>query len=251
MACMSCSKGFLYFLNGIFMLMGFIFIGLGVYMYVDPSLSLLNQFPKLPFSTMWPPVLFGSGLVVLSTLGCCGAASVSDNKDKGCKIGIVVYFVLCFVLLVAQIGVFVWILTQMGVIDASKAGISQDKQDDFAKQVQQAITDFLESDPDNIKTWYMVEEKLTCCGYTSTDETKDTLAKECPVETTATTPTCETALFAVLQKMGMYGMIGTGVIMGIQILAITCACCLMCHKPTNDQKKEAQKLDDNLNPYYG
>lgn len=244
MACMSCSKGFLYFLNGVFMLMGFMFVGLGVYMYVDPSLSLLNQFPALPFNTMWPPLVFGGGLVAISLLGCCGAGGVSDTKGSGCKVGIIFYFIICFIMLIAQVGVLIFILMQMGVIEASKIGISDGDEDAFAEQVESAVTSFVNADADNFEAWKKAETTLECCGYKTIN---DDLAKDCPV--TAPTKACEPALFEFLGRAGVYAMGATAGVIGIQLLAITSACCLMWHKPK--QEKEAQKLDDNLNPYYG
>lgn len=233
-----------------FMLLGFIFIGLGVYMFVDPSLSLLNQFPTLPFSTMWPPLVFGGGLVFLSVLGCCGAGSISDEKGRGCKFGIVTYMIICVILFIAQTGVLIWILSMMGVIDVSKVGISNNEQDAFAQQVEKTVTDFVKLDDDNMEAWYKVEGYLNCCGYSSSNTTKDDLAKNCPDEVPRPASPCEPAIFDFLESTGVKGIGVTAAVMAIQLVAITSACCLMFHKP-NKQQKEAQKLDDNLNPYYG
>lgn len=230
-----------------FMLLGFIFIGLGVYMYVDPSLSLLNQFPTLPFSTMWPPLVFGGGLVFLSVLGCCGAGSISDEKGRGCKFGIVTYMIICVILFIAQTGVLIWILSMMGVIDVSKVGIDNNEQDAFAKQVEKTVTDFVESDDDNMQAWVKVEGYLKCCGYSNNT---DSLSANCPATDPSSAPPCEPAIFDFLESTGVKGIGVTAAVMAIQLVAITSACCLMFHKP-NKQNKEAQKLDDNLNPYYG
>jgi len=152
----ACAKTFLFTYNFIFMIIGSVALGAGMWLHFDRSVILVLKVahvtPSGDLLTTVAYLLIGSGaaITVLSFLGCCGACC-----ESVCML--VMYTCLLFIILMSEIIV--------GVLFVSfKNKINSSIETNLVRQIKQEYNRTLNNSHDLTLAWDLMHVRLKCCA---------------------------------------------------------------------------------------
>lgn len=152
---MGCSRTILLSVNALMLFLSLVVAGTAIYGLTDSSF-IVSAIPEVvPSYTFTVGIIFAGAVFVLSLLGLCSA------KYRN-KCGLMVYFFIVLVALVAQGCVSGYLLTREGVISDAKA---QNLAQEVSREVRRFEDDLIGFATSHSADWAQTQDSLTCCGY--------------------------------------------------------------------------------------
>lgn len=197
MPCECLSKTVLKVFNGIFLLGGLAYIGLGIYVLVDEDFDWAGK------DYAYGCFVFGGFIVLLSAFGLCGTGS-------RCMIWI--YAIIMTLILLAELAVFILALTQ-------------------GTKLKEWLSDGWDEMSAEDKTDFMEKAK---CGLNNEDNPLNNCTKVIDVDPCF--EDCYTKVENDFKTAGSVLMIVTCSVVGVQTLLLTASCCLVCDDDFDEEK---------------
>lgn len=151
-ACIKVTKYFLFLFSLLFLILGGVILGFGVWILADKSSFIFVLQTSSSVFTVGAYVFIGVGAVtmLMGLLGCVGAV-----KEVRCLLGL--YFVFLLLVLIAQVAAGVLFYFNMGKVKQEVGGI-----------VTKLIQDYKDGEEDRLQQgWDYVQAQGKCCGWAS------------------------------------------------------------------------------------
>lgn len=151
-ACIKVTKYFLLLFNLLFLILGGVILGFGVWILADKSSFIFVLQTSSSLFNVGAYVFIGVGAVtmLMGFLGCVGAV-----REVRCLLGL--YFVFLLLVLIAQVAAGVLFYFNMGKVKQEMSSI-----------VAKLIRDYTDGEEDRLQQgWDYVQAQGKCCGWAS------------------------------------------------------------------------------------
>ncbi|KAG9261523.1 leukocyte surface antigen CD53 [Astyanax mexicanus] len=210
MSCLKCLKYTMCVVNFIFFICGAGIFGLGIFLKSTANLSVIA--PSIPAVNVVNGLfILGIFITCVSFLGFLGAL-----KENRCLL--ISFFILLFLVMLAELGVACFLLMYESQIDKTIEG-------ELNKSLEQAINN-------GSIEWDTVQKTFECCGVKNATDWKDKVPKSCCI-----TESCEEkynqGCYDKLRNWFDGNLLSTGigiiVVCSIEVLGMCFSMTLFCH----------------------
>ncbi|XP_054018142.1 CD82 antigen [Dryobates pubescens] len=151
--CLKVTKYFLFIFNLLFLILGAVILGLGIWVLADKTSFIAILQMSSPNLKTGASILIGVGLVtmLMGFLGCLGAV-----KEIRCLLGL--YISCLLTILITQVAAGLVIYFQKQTLKDELASVVQDLIEDYDPKAEGQKKDLQE-------VWDYVQKQLSCCGW--------------------------------------------------------------------------------------
>jgi len=154
-------KYFMFFINVVFALVGFLLIGVGAYIQIQAK-QYLDFLSDNYLNTPIFIIIVGCVIFAVAFVGCCGAANESPCL-------IYTYAVLVTLILILQVGAAI-----------AAYALKSDLRDEIKSKMEAGMTNYGKAGYEGVtNTWDVIQDDLDCCGVNSYVDWNSTIPDSC------------------------------------------------------------------------
>lgn len=191
---MGFSRSFLMGVNSLMVLLALVTAGTAIYGLTDSSFIVAAIPDVVPAYTFTAGLVFAGAVMVIALMGLCSAKYQS-------KCGLMVYFVVVLLALVAEGAVSGYLLTRGGIIHQAKA---ENLAKAASREVRKFEDDLLDFATGHADEWVQTQDALKCCGYDIRAARGGNEAAAADVDTGAECDANKVALAAIVNDTTQY-----------------------------------------------